>query len=406
LVRNASRKRGEARKFVFNEPELRSFNFINPTQTHQWLRKEWPERFPEGERSEEVVLRVLKVAEARLNELRAASLRPHSQLVLPGDGARRFKSDEELESTDIVKIRQLVEVVGASMYANVLAGNPDVAVQDLRVCLKVSSLAKSDLGLVGAMIGVFAAGIAVDPLNGHRIDERWTDAHLDEIQAMFAEVDVCGQVMTTVAQFEMAVVNRVMEEGGQFWLRIYCNREIVAERSIFWPRGWRRQNQLHYSRCVLDYWMALRDSQTGRIDLDLINSTKLRVRSNGKLSHPFHWLSAFAFHDYSRAIESAVKRQTECDQVVLHCALERHRRRHGDYPRALEELDLEILRVRPRDRISGEEYGYRVTEQGEIKLHSVGWDGRDQGGQGELVSDGSRYVSQDWIWPSKPRLKR
>jgi hypothetical protein len=70
----------------------------------------------------------------------------------------------------------------------------------------------------------------------------------------------------------------------------------------------------------------------------------------------------------------------ERDAVLVAIALELHRRRHGDWPAALEELVPELLPAVPPDRFNGQPLRYRLLD-GRPLVYSVGADGDDDGGR-------------------------
>jgi hypothetical protein len=70
----------------------------------------------------------------------------------------------------------------------------------------------------------------------------------------------------------------------------------------------------------------------------------------------------------------------ERDAVIVAIALELHRRRHGDWPAALEALVPELLPAVPPDRFNGQPLRYRLLD-GRPLVYSVGADGDDDGGR-------------------------
>jgi hypothetical protein len=67
-----------------------------------------------------------------------------------------------------------------------------------------------------------------------------------------------------------------------------------------------------------------------------------------------------------------------CTVVAL--AVERYRRKHGDWPAALTKLTPELLKEVPLDPFDGRPLRYRQVEDGAV-VYSVGPDGRDDGGR-------------------------
>ncbi len=81
------------------------------------------------------------------------------------------------------------------------------------------------------------------------------------------------------------------------------------------------------------------------------------------------------------------------------CALERYRLAYGDYPGTLDALAPQFIAQVPPDLINGRPLHYRHTDGGRFLLYSVGWDGKDDGGQiGNYREDYFLAQSGDWVW--------
>jgi hypothetical protein len=92
--------------------------------------------------------------------------------------------------------------------------------------------------------------------------------------------------------------------------------------------------------------------------------------------------------------------QTAAGQVVLACALERHRLANGNYPEALAALTPRFASQLPNDVVTGKPAVYRQSSDGRFQLYSVGWDGKDDGGTpGKLPFD---EKDGDWVWDYPP----
>jgi hypothetical protein len=87
--------------------------------------------------------------------------------------------------------------------------------------------------------------------------------------------------------------------------------------------------------------------------------------------------------------------QVVADQGALACALERHRRAHGQFPDRLEALVPQLLPAIPHDVLTGEPPKYRRTPEGGFVLYSIGWDhDDDHGTPGNNLFD----TEGDWVW--------
>jgi hypothetical protein len=86
------------------------------------------------------------------------------------------------------------------------------------------------------------------------------------------------------------------------------------------------------------------------------------------------------------------------DGIVTAIALELYRRRHGDYPKRLDELVPLLLPAVPADRVTGDPIKYRLVN-GHPLLYSVGDDRQDDGGVPPMTADGPDYSSAA-RWPT------
>jgi hypothetical protein len=81
-----------------------------------------------------------------------------------------------------------------------------------------------------------------------------------------------------------------------------------------------------------------------------------------------------------RVCEAERRRHAFVRCMAVTLAVERHRRRHGDWPAALAELTPELLTEVPADPFDGRPLRYLQVEDG-VVVYSVGPDGRDNGGR-------------------------
>ena len=92
------------------------------------------------------------------------------------------------------------------------------------------------------------------------------------------------------------------------------------------------------------------------------------------------------------------------DQARVACALERCRLARKAYPETLPELAPAFLPQVPHDLVTGAPLRYARTGEG-FRLHSVGWNGTDEGG-----SRAKEPTAGDWVWssgePRPPVLRR
>jgi hypothetical protein len=115
------------------------------------------------------------------------------------------------------------------------------------------------------------------------------------------------------------------------------------------------------------------------------------------------WVS---FPSLTRASLLAEYTTQKRDAVLVAIAMELHRRRHGAWPRSLDQLSPQLLPTVPLDRYDGKPLKYRVAD-GRPLLYSIGADRDDDGGrlpQGEHANSRAR----EWFPPSYllPEVRR
>ena len=104
-----------------------------------------------------------------------------------------------------------------------------------------------------------------------------------------------------------------------------------------------------------------------------------------------------------RAMAAEATKQT----VVAAIALKRYQLKHGNYPSDLTALVPEFVSSVPRDPVDGKPLRYRRNTDGTFLLYSIGFNGRDDGGDPALEkgSENPGYFdwpqphSLDWVWP-------
>ena len=127
-----------------------------------------------------------------------------------------------------------------------------------------------------------------------------------------------------------------------------------------------------------------------------------KAKASQKLSlwsvNPYTVLEGFA-RQYSNLITIAVEAEVRADEGMTACALERYRLANGCYPDALEKLVPTYLKTLPRDAAGGGTLHYRLKDDGQFLLYSVGINGQDDGGKEVLNATGSIDRDQsDWVW--------
>jgi hypothetical protein len=95
------------------------------------------------------------------------------------------------------------------------------------------------------------------------------------------------------------------------------------------------------------------------------------------------------------------------EMVATAIALKRYQLKNGNYPMMLSELTPEFLSPVPIDPVDGQPLRYRLKADGTFLLYSIGFNGKDDGGnpaleKGAKLEDYYSWPtphSLDWVWP-------
>jgi hypothetical protein len=203
--------------------------------------------------------------------------------------------------------------------------------------------------------------------------------------------------------------NRYVKETSRVdWASLFGNNELGATFNIlatfmrFAPSGWVYQNQLNY--CHLFDRISLRtvDVPARRVYPEVAAAVNaepgLRVGF-----HPFNLLGRLLFPATGSAARKFAHTQTQLNEAVVACALERHRLIHGSYPETVQALVPRFLEKIPQDLFSGQPLQYRHTAQGQYLLSSADWSEKAEVG-GQRTPWVDSLVIGDWDWELPQKL--
>ncbi len=350
------------------------------------------------------VLAVLNKLEPEWKELRLASQRPYAQFWYdpqwPWDAA----------IPNMVTLRTLIQLLSVRASAELALNQTDDAFADIAVILKVAEGLQGQPFLVAAMVRIaILGGPGTQPVWEGLISGKWSDAQLAEFQKLYAKFDLPADFQRAMRGGERAVINELLEKKPQELDRLFVNssgnkdkwrspRELLKKCALrLSPSGWRYQNQAYYNRVIQDYALAGYDPQRQQVFPAQIDDFIKHFEAGLHERVLFGKLAAVAVPNFFKALQKATWIQTQLNQVVLACALDRYHRAEGHYPESLASLAPRLIDRIPNDLIGGQPLKYRRAPTGGFTLYSIGWNETDDGG---VVS--SRREEGDWVWPASP----
>lgn len=373
------------------------------------------------------ILQALGIFTPIYDELSAASRRPLSVYPL------HFNESVGLLLPHLAAAKSIVLNYRLRALARMESGDIAGAFQDVQVQLRVGEAMRGQPVLIAQLVGFSIETFAIKTLWQGLVDHRWDDAQLAWFQQRMSQRDyatgflnglrgervlglVAGDQMLRPSGFLINLPFLKELTGGEDVGSASQNPSTVSERSMMLvvsaliPAGWVRLNQAvlleSYGRFMADVQNQLapqhRDA-SWLASMFNVNKRPSSSRMEDRFS-AFNMLQRLLMPALDRAASKADQAQTLAQMAALACALERHHKRHGEFPAALSELVPALMDSVPMDPMNGEPFHYVRTDDGWFRLWSVGLDRRDDGGiYQKIISSGGKNTSYsevlDWPWP-------
>lgn len=246
--------------------------------------------------------------------------------------------------------------------------------------------------IVGCLVPLALHGIAFDALHealGHPV---WTEEALGRLQVRLGQFD-------DLKQSQQAHAGEILNMfAGLTYFRRHPEAFDLgggsdAERSVTgfvvrnMPVGWHDANVAYYTNHMLD--LLGPPTPTAWLDAgsrgEAVNA---RVKAEVTWPSPRRMLGAIAIPHVGNTSRAAAETLFHRRCLIIACALEKHRLRHGAFPASLDGVreDLKPFALDDPAR-PGQPIRYRL-EHGGCLLWSAGPDARDEGGAKD----------KDWLW--------
>jgi hypothetical protein len=163
------------------------------------------------------------------------------------------------------------------------------------------------------------------------------------------------------------------------------------------PAGWFDQNKLSLCRGYERYLLPIVNREQRVVSPDAAGQSQSALEK--QRWGPYNLLSRMVLPGLAGVASRSARTQTSLDLARVACALERYRLANGQFPATLEALAPKFIGTLPHDVINGQPLKYRLTDDGQFVLYSVGWNQTDDGGKVELTKNGYLDMHRgDWVW--------
>jgi len=366
----------------------------------------------------DVLLALSRYAPA-IEEVRSAAQLPYARFPLEYDKDNPF----EIRLPHLAALKFCTDTLSLRATAELQMGQTNQAMEDVRLMVRLTESVRSEPFLITHLVRISLVQLMLQPVWEGLAEHRWTDAQLAELDAGLAKLDFLADYQNTLHNEQAATVKGLdylrrhpdqylhLGEGWGWSPPVAPNSDFImaalAECRMI-PSGWFYQNQLRYNQVIDEFYLPAVNLQTRTYAPALAKQgDALTAREREHLS-PYNIMGCILL-SYAEALQytrSFAHGQSSADLARVAMALERCRLAHGKYPNSLETLAPQYMAEVPHDVIGGQPLHYRLTEDGQFALYSVGWNETDDGGM--VVMKGNQTPFQDssqgdWVWRYPPK---
>ena len=365
--------------------------FIGLKACQEFLRKDHSRTLsPLPQEPAADVLTAFKQAEPIMDELRQASLRPHSQFAVSP------KPWPDVRVPNFVTCRSIAQAFSLHASAELTLGNSDAAFRDFYTLHQLATgLENSDPILVSMMVGAAIHGLNLHTFWEGWAKDKWSDAQLEKFQKIFASIDLLKNLDNSFREERNGFINTCENVSMAKVFDGMQQRNLF----VFMPRGWVYQNLVVYARAT-QHWNPIIDVGQQRVfpvKCDEVVRYMDKLVSQWK---PFRFLASIVVPNFTRVFQTGARTQTTINEAMLVCALERYRHAHGEFPETLDALAPQFIEKIPHDIIGGGPLKYRRIENNKFLLYSIGWNEKDDGGVAASKAKNGQldFTQADWVW--------
>jgi len=265
--------------------------------------------------------------------------------------------------------------------------------------------------LITHLVRIAMLEISLQPIYEGLAAHRWSEAQLGALDSELARQDFLADYQTAMRGeldfdiTEIEYMRRNRDFGALGYFADGQQQPSSVEIGLqLYPSGFFYQNELQLARMQLEYVLPVADLEkrilspaTVRQNYEAITNELLQYSYNGALAK-------MAPPAVINSVKKFTQAQAHLDLARVAIALERFRLAHGEFPASLDALAPQFLDPIPHDVINGQPLHYRLTNDGQFVLYSVGWNETDDGGvvvhrKEKKGRDESPGMDEgDWVW--------
>lgn len=361
---------------------------------------------PEPQTPAQDVLLALSKYNPTIEALRQASRRPDSRFPIYSHPDRPF----ETLFPHLAVLRACARILELRAIAELQNNESNQALADVKLMFRLTDSIREEPFLVSQLVRIAMLQGTVQPIYEGLAEHRWSDAQLAELDTELVNLNFLAdfeRFMRGERAYQLALAEFLREglfrELRQLLLFDWgSNPKGEVVRVLFFemcPAGWIYQNELHLCRFYQKWYLPLADVKEMTVSPAAVGAAQNALVPEFRRRTPENFLEPMLLPAFALVVEKFAYAQSSVDLARVAIALERYRLAHGEYPATLDALAPQFIEKLPHDVIGGGPLHYRLAEDGQFVLYSVGWNERDDGGGVGLLKRGGVDLNKgDWVW--------
>jgi hypothetical protein len=319
----------------------------------------------------------------------------------------------------LAPLKQCAQVLELRAIAELQNNQPDLAFHDVMLMLHLTGSLRTEPFIITHLVRMAIMQMALQVIYEGLANHQWSDTQLAGMDSELARIDYLADFQNCIRSERAAHAELIA------WLEQKRSR---SKELLDWFDNSKPQRGLPKGLVEADFYV-MPAGQFYQGDIDLSNAHQLwagAVDDTGHivspsavlqasnsvvslLSHPTSYIGVIGrllTPELSAYAKRTAFAQESADLARVAIALERYRLAHGDFPDSLDALSPQFMQQVPHDIINGDPLHYRLTQDGQFVLYSVGWNGTDDGGVAVPAGGGTKgsigtgvNVNEgDWAW--------
>lgn len=317
--------------------------------------------------------------------------------------------------SDFVALRHAAQWLADGVVVELHRYDTERAFEDLLALVRLARLDRESYTLVCQMIRVAVAGLALESVWQALQCDGWTEPQLAQLQTELDRLSFTPEIVRTAEAdraYGLLLLEALRGADPQAAGRVAGNPSVFSPASrnpaaMVWRTFWSREDQFlylqHMQAAIDGYRLIARGEVCGPVQARMAADMGALQQRLGSILGKRYWFCSIAIANHSRAVMRVVEVETLRHMAVTATALARYRLRAGQPPTQLEQLVPDLLSRMPADNFSGGPLRYTLRG-GQPVIYSVGWDGRDDGGDPTVATNAPvlgrlpSWNSRDALW--------